>query len=257
MVSLRARLLLPLSMLLLLAAGRAEAGPWPPLATDVAALSQVDLWLKEWHVSADAEAAAQNPRPEIGRLKTRFLDQQVKKRPGETNVRVARGLHHLQRGRVGKAIKDFDHAISKEPKSAAALYHRGLARERQGNWAKARADYEAAAAAAPESAWADAAVANLATLDEASAAQRKVIAKHGMPDDFAIYVAANKAKTKLVVRTEIWTYHRLGREFTFVEGRLFDEQRFKADKAEALVPLVRPYQFLNGMRFADIDRADL
>lgn len=242
-----------LATLLGLSVPPASAGPWPPLATDVAAISQVDLWLSDWNLVEDRQDFDAAPRPEVAKLETRFLDERVKARPGDTRPLVARALHHLMRGDPGKAVHHLDRALKKQPEDAAALYHRGLARERQGDWARADADYQAAVAADPGSPFARAALAGLAALvDGPSPDQRKAIGKHGFPDAFSIHVAANTSRSELVLRTEIWTYHRLGREITFVEGRLFDEQRFPASKDATVHPLYRPYQFVTGMRFVDL-----
>jgi len=231
----------------------AAAGGWPPLSTDVAAISQVDLWVSEWNLFEDRQASDAAPRPEIGKLETRFLDDHVKARPGNVSALTARGLHHLLLGDPGRAIADFDRALKKQPKDAAALYHRGLARERQGDLPKATADYEAAVVAAPESPFARGALANLAMLsDGPSPDQHKTIQRHGMPDAFSVHIAANTPQSDLLLRTEVWTYHRLGREITFLEGRLFDERRFPAEKDTTIHPLYRPHQFATGMRFVDM-----
>jgi len=226
------------------------AAGWPPTPEEVAAVSHVGMWSIEEHVVRD-QAAEAAPAERLGHLETAVLTERVKQRDDAPSY-TARGLHFLVRGRPDKARADFDRALRKEAGHVPALFLRGLAQERAGRFDEAREDYRRAGElGGPEDPSANAAVASLAMiLDPLPEDQMKVVRKRGAPPRFAVRVFTVDGER--TVRLETWEYPAQGRSYTFLDGRLGEEERIPRDGADHLVGLHRPWQLVSGMRFEDV-----
>jgi tetratricopeptide (TPR) repeat protein/predicted aspartyl protease len=73
-------------------------------------------------------------------------DQSIAKGADTSHAYDSRGLVHLRRGELVKALMDYTKALKLQPKSASALYGLGLTELRQGNRIKGEVDVQAAKA---------------------------------------------------------------------------------------------------------------
>ena len=120
-----------------------------------ASIAQFDQWIPT-HRDEALMVSALNGRCWDRAVLGRELDQALKdcdravgwSKNGD--VLDSRGMVHLRRGELDKAIADYDAALALNPKLAWSLYGRGLAKQRTGQQAEGQKDINAALALRPE-----------------------------------------------------------------------------------------------------------
>jgi len=203
--------------------------------------------------AAEAKESGAEATPRPGLVSLDLFDRAIAGGGNSANAYLGRGAHRLETGETKKAIADLTRAIERDEGLAGAFLYRGLAYEKGGQFENARSDYLRAQILDPEGAVGIAAGWNLDFLQRKPTGDQAVVVEElGLPDAFSITVSAPSAESTLYARIEMWEYRRLGRSFSFLDGRLLGEDQIPVDDTANIYPTYRPYQFLTGMLFDDL-----